>query len=500
MRVWLASMIALLGLPMASAAAELNSGVGSEGYWTDNVYSQSVDEVDDLSVRVSPWGEVADSDGDVTWGLRYGPSYEYYLEEDDVSGFDHDAEARVAWKVTPATTLRLADHFQFYHSLSRFNDQQATGQDIVVVGRRVEYQTNLVNGSLEHFFDPRNVFSMNLYYTTQSFSERGQLDRTFYGSSALYRHIWSERTTIGATASWSRQSIEQIDLPDRETDYLNVSALYQYAFSRSLHLEVSAGPALVLSDADDISLPASVSRAIYPVFTISGASHYVDADTCPRNGAGERLLTLECGVVQPAFGPGQGPGAGNVADFAVIGGPSPDDSTSTYFADVSLVKDWERVRGELSYQRREDQSTGFGAVSDIFYGSLRWQIGRRLSAKVITSYEIRESATESVALVNVVANEPSPAPAFPQVARTQGVNAELVGSDFGLDVVIASLQLSYDLSHRSAVYTTILYRDEQSNGDVILERDMQRFGIAVGIRYVFDSFDLDSFDFGSFDL
>jgi hypothetical protein len=175
-----------------------------------------------------------------------------------------------------------------------------------------------------------------------------------------------------------------------------------------------------------------------------------------------------------------------VADFAVFGDPSPDDSSSTYFADVTLVKDWERWRGEISYQRREDQSTGFGAVSDIFYGSLRWNVTRRLTAKVITSYEIRESATETVALVAVEDNEASPAPAFPQVARTQYVNAELVGSDFGLDVIVASLQLNYDLSPRSAIYSTILYRDEQSSGEVFLERDMQRFGIAVGIRYVFD--------------
>lgn len=484
-------MTALLTLPMAAAAADFNSGIASEGYWTDNVYSQSVGEVDDFSVRVSPWGEVADTDGDVTMGLRYGPSYEYYFHESDVRGFDHDAEARLAWQVTPATTLRLGDRFQRYHSLSRFNEQQAPGQDVVVAGRRVEYTTNLVNGSLEHLFSPRNIFYLNASFQTQDFSERGQLDRSFYGTSALFRHLLSERTTIGASASWSRQTVDQIDLDERDTDYLNVSAVFSYEFSPSLHLEASAGPALVLSDADDINLPSTVTRALFPVVNRSDGSFYIDADLCPRNNAGERILTPECGVVEPAFGPGEGPG-GATADLLVIGRPSPDDTTSTYFANISLVKEWERFRGEVSYRRNEDQSSGFGAVSDIFYGSLRWQVTRRLSAKVITSYEIREQATESVALLSVVANRPSnTAPLqYPQVAQTQYVNATLVGSDFGLDVIIASLQLNYDLTPRSAIYSTILYRDEQSNGEVFLERDMQRLGIAVGIRYVFDSIDL----------
>ena len=71
--------------PSASLAVEFQSGFTTEGYWTDNVYAQSVGEVDDFSIRVSPWGEVLDRDGDLTWGLRYNPSYEYYLDESDIT-------------------------------------------------------------------------------------------------------------------------------------------------------------------------------------------------------------------------------------------------------------------------------------------------------------------------------------------------------------------------------------------------------------------------------
>jgi hypothetical protein len=498
MRRPLAGMIALLGIPAAALAAEFDSGVSSEGYWTDNVYSQSVEEVDDFSVRVSPWGEVVDRDGDLTWALRYGPSYEYWLDEDDVRGFDHDVSGRVGFRVTPRTTLRLGDRYQRFHSLSRFNEQAAPGEDVVVAGRRVEYTTNSVNAGVDHWFDPRNLLVFNTSYTNQKFSEEGQLDRDFYGSSLIYRHRWSERATLGAAASWSRQSVDTLTGDEeRETVYYNDSALFLYAISPTLTFEASAGPTLIQSNATDFTAPPGGFNNL-PEFprrgTGGGVQFLLDADTCPRNSAGIRFVSPQCQIISPALGPGQVPTvSGELDGVPLIGSvPGADDSTTTYFADVALIKEWERLRGELSYTRSEDRSTGFGAVSDIFYGSLRWQAARRVTAKFILSYEIREQSTENVFFVPLVENDLTglAAPPLNIAARTIGVGAQLSNLDSGLDVIVSSLQLSYDLSPRSSIYTVFLYRDEQSDGDVFLERDMQRFSVTVGINYVFDSIDL----------
>jgi hypothetical protein len=495
MRRPLVATLVLLGLPSAALAVELDSGISTEGYWTDNAYSQSVGEVDDFSLRVSPWGEVLDRDGDFTWGFRYSPSYEYWLDEDDIRGFDHDVGARIGWRVTPRTTLRLAERYQQYHSLARFNEQQPPGQDIVVAGRRVEYTTNAVNAGVEHWLGPRDLLVFNTSFTHQDFSEEGQFDRDFYGTSLIYRHRWSERATIGAVASWSRQSVELLatDQEERETDYYNVSALFLYVLSPTLTFEASAGPALIQSNVQDFAAPASFMVDAFPRRRgAAGAQFLLDADTCPRNNDNIRFLSAQCQIITPALNGTQlGTVSGQVSVPFVGSVPGADDATTTYFADVALIKDWERWRGELSYTRSEDRSTGFGAVSDIFYGSLRWQVARRLSAKVIASYEIREQSTENVFFVPLLENDLTgiPAPPLTIAARTIGVSAQLTDTDSGLDLFVGSLQVTYELTPRSAVYTTLIYRDEQSDGQVFLERDMQRFSIAVGINYVFDPID-----------
>lgn len=491
MRVWFVGMSALLGLPLAAAATELNSGIGSELHWTDNVYFQSTDEVSDYSGRISPWAEVADRDGDFTWGLRYEPSYEYYLHEQDARGFDHDADGRLAWQMGQRTTLRLADRFRRYQNVSRFNEQAEPGEDVTAATRTSELTTNELSAGIEHLLDGRNTLFVNLYTSLQDYDDEGQIDRDYYGSSLVYWHRWSERATIGATASWNRQTATHPDFDDRDTDYYNLSALFFYELSPTLHFSASAGPALVVSDVADFDAPASVNRATFPLFQTASGVHFVDADTCPRNGAGERQLTLECNVLSPALGPGQLASLGaNTTSFPVTGPvPSVDDSSTTYFADVSLTKDWERFQGALSYRRSEDRSTGLGAVSDIFSASLRWQATRRFNARLTTSYQIREQATEGLVLVSEVSNQPTPVPAFPLAAQTQAVRIESVGSDASMDVMVATLRLDYALTRRSTLYSTMVYREETFDGEALFARDLERFAIAIGIQYAFDPFD-----------
>ena len=61
-----------------------------------------IDQVNDWSMRIAPWGEVSDPDGDLTWSMRYQPSYEYYLQEYELRDFDHDATRQLAWRVATA--------------------------------------------------------------------------------------------------------------------------------------------------------------------------------------------------------------------------------------------------------------------------------------------------------------------------------------------------------------------------------------------------------------
>ena len=105
--------------------------------WTDNVYGipddaetvslgreVDIDPIADYSARISPWGVVSDKDGDLTWGLRYQPSYEYYLDEGDLNGFDHDAQGRWLGEPESAPRCSLRGASSKYRSITRFNEQR----------------------------------------------------------------------------------------------------------------------------------------------------------------------------------------------------------------------------------------------------------------------------------------------------------------------------------------------------------------------------------------
>jgi hypothetical protein len=237
----------------------------------------------------------------------------------------------------PRTTLGLVDRFQRYQNASRFNEQADPGEAVAAGTEQTEFTTNDVTATLEHSLDARNLLLLNLSYDLRDYSDEGQVDST-YGGSLVYQNRWSERATLGGSASWSSQTahLQDLDLDDRDTDYFNVSALFFYTLSPTLRFEVSAGPALVVSDVADFDPPATVNRATFPLRKTNGGVHFVDADTCPRNGAGIRLLTFECGLLSPALGgTDREPGA-NSTRSPSRGHSSPDDSQPTS-RNVSLV-------------------------------------------------------------------------------------------------------------------------------------------------------------------
>lgn len=479
--------------------------------WTDNVFGTSEDEVDDASVRALTWMQVEDPNGNLSWSLRYAPSYEYYFQQNELDGFDHDATGTLSWRMSPRTTLSLSDTFQRDRSIVRFNEEAEPGGDLLLQGRREPVKSNQFSAVLLHSLTPLDSLSFSASYGLIDYSEETTTDSRFLSSGLLYQHRLSPRTTIGARLSWSRQTSEpgEVDTPgdnpdppdtpnleDRDTDFYNLSAVLTHDFSRTLRLSLSAGPALVQTDQVDVDDTATTALVrAFPVRGEEDGFHFVDADTCPTNKRGERVASPSCQSIQPAltnpqlnllFSPLNN---GNTATVPILGGiPSADDSNATYFADVTLTKDWERWTGSLSYRRSEDPSSNFGAVSDIVFGRLRWQLSPHFSSSLLASYEIRTQATQSRAIAGIVSNQQTPVLAFPSGAQTSGVRVVELDNDLGADVYSASWQLSYQFAERAEVYSIVRYRDEKPSTDeaAFLVQDVSRFSVVVGVRYDFD--------------
>jgi hypothetical protein len=491
---------AILTGSAASHAEVLRLGVESEAAWTDNVFGSFENEVDDTSGRVAPWAVVRDREGRVTWSLRYEPAYEYYIDQSDLRGFDHDVSGDVTFEFTKRTKLRISDRFARYRSLSRFNELADAGDEINVVGRRQRFKRNRASATLSHSLTERDQLSLDFTYGFSEFSNQNNADRDAYRTSFRYSRRVSERLTAGSSASWTRQQFERAGFDDRSTDFYNLSGFLSYRFDPTLQFDISAGPALIdsasqsfaINDASPALPGTQVVTSAFPlVRQENGTFRMVDADSCPTNSLGERVLAVECDTVPPDIS------SGFVDTFSQFNNAlvnvegkltSPSDTRLTYFAAVGLTKNWESWEGTLTYTRSFSDSTAAAAVADIIRGRLVWNPVRRWRVELAGSWERQQQATDSSVLTTIVANgTPISSPFLPPVAaETQAVRVQDVDSDAAIDYYRLSFRLSYQLNRRSSAFMLMNWRQESLDLDAVSRPDAERFTVGVGVNYHFD--------------
>ncbi len=65
--------------------------------------------MDDYSIRISPDATLEDHEGELTWDLRYRPSYEYFIDTVQARGWDHQAWADLGWQINPTTRVDVSE-------------------------------------------------------------------------------------------------------------------------------------------------------------------------------------------------------------------------------------------------------------------------------------------------------------------------------------------------------------------------------------------------------
>jgi hypothetical protein len=491
---------ALLTGPVGSDAEVLYLGVESEAVWTDNVFGSFVDEVDDTSGRVAPWADVRDREGRVTWSLRYEPAYEYYVDQSDLRGFDHDVSGDVTFEFTKRTKLRISDRFARYRSLSRFNEQADFGDEVNVVGFRQRFKRNRVSATLSHRVTETDDLSLDFTYLLFRFSNQNNADRDTLRTSLRYTRRMSERATFGGSAAWTRQQFERPGFDERSTDFYNLAGFFAYRLTSTLQFDISAGPAFIRSQSQSFALNDAApalpgTQVVINKFPLvrqeNGSFRMVDADSCPTNDQGERVLAVECDTVPPDIS------SGFVDTFSQFNTSlvnvegdltTPSDSRLTYFAALGLTKEWESWKGSLTYTRSFSDSTSAAAVADIVLGRLIWNPARRWRVELSGSWERQQQATDSSVLATVVANgTPISSPFLPPVAaETQAVRVQNVDSDAAIDYYRLFFRLSYQLNRRSSLFMLMNWREESLDIDAATRPDAERFTVGVGVNYHFD--------------
>ncbi|MCP5056926.1 MAG: hypothetical protein GY937_09415 [bacterium] len=537
---------ALAAMPGPVLAGEATFGIDSFLVRDNNVFRVNKDAVagqeGDWSVRVTPRVRVEEPRGDLTWSFEYAPAYEYFLENNSLRGWDHDLQSEVTWQATKRTGVTFSNHFRRYGLESRFNDTTdvAAGDDPTgsTTQNRERLRRNQVNLSLFHNLTRRNRLTLNAGYQTFDRSEENASDQVTYSASIQHFYTWRPSTSIGPSFSWTRQVQKPAFSNRTETDFLNLSLRVLHRFDPTLVLDVSVGPAMVLSQEQETVAAPLLAGAV-------PGSSLLDIRTCPTLDDGTPFFSSECEslslfdneTILSENNLGLPTGEQRLTTTVPFGGvvfnineatliqqirqqttilTSEDvldtgGSELTYFADVSLRKTWESWELSFGYRRSDDSSAsrfGITSISDRLYGTLSWRASRKLKLRLTTSWINRQQEQETVNFVTgLTSGSPildtraclgaGTAPDCPFVGRSilfdnvavaSSLRARLFKSDFESEQFRVRLGARYRLKRRVALAGSVTWVSDTSKGDLTTNRDVERLIARAGVEYEFEPF------------
>ena len=521
----------LLVVPTVLAAEEVQFGARTGVAWSDNVFGVSEDEIvngvqedpeDDYSARISPFVAVTDPNGNFTWDLRYEPTYEKYLDADDLDGFDQDASGTLGWRFADTWNFTLYESYAIYQNALRFNEAVGPGEEVTLGFRNQEIRANRTSASLSNALTARDTITLSGSYNFYEYPDEEGNDRSVPSASFSYDRRLSEITKVGTRLSWVQQVYDRGG-GDDTTSFYTLSGTLEHSFSPSFRIEASAGPTLVDSS------PVTEFELFQPALrSQQGVPFAVEATACPDFSDGDPntfqsdLRFTDCGpprlvdlldpndiaAIQDIRAVVPTVDANNVLiDSADTGG-----TDLTYFAHISLIKDWERWNGRVAYDRSNSENARFGSssVADTLSGTLTWRPRQLWTFGLTAAVSLQEQEGEQVVPSGfVLANAPAPGvtllgppppgsiPGRPcggagepvcQIGQVQRIIASVEDGSEEYLTQSVSFNATRQLTLRSSVFASVYwYRAEQnSSGSIGQDEEWRNLVVWIGLDWKFE--------------
>jgi len=479
--------IALTALAAHSTfAADLTLGARTEVWYDDNVLGTDQDKVSDAEVLLSPTIGLSERWGTVDAVLNFEPNYEFFLDEKDLRGLNYGADGSLAWKPTARTSFELSDTFLRYRSLRLLTTPAQSGGTPAEFGARDKFFRNITQLIGSHRLTPIDVVQLSGSFSLWEFDEERRFDQKTFGAALNYQHSISRTVALGAGASYSRLRIEQRGgIPQRDTDYVNLSLIANYEPADTFFVRFSAGPTWVRQPR--VSTPSLVRLDLY---RFSGNDILVGLvpSTCPTLPSGEFFDGPGCNLrgVDPVVDQLLFQILANRAlDPVFFQGGVRDRDDITYFADVSVERKWEAASLSLAYRRDEgsNSAAGFSTVADLV--ELRGVIRplRELTFTAAVSWENREETQTGAQFVTILDTVPG-SPTQPAINNLVPVGVRGVsgsGPSESVESISAFLNASYQITARAQLTSAFTWRDQNST-DTSLFSDYERFQVMFGIN------------------
>jgi hypothetical protein len=500
MRRQLLAAAALAGLvaPVSAPAAELELGWFGTAEYDDNIFNTADgegDKTDDVAIRTGPIIGLKQSQGGVTYELRYEPRYETFVDNSDLDEFDHAAFGRVRWQVDSTTTLTAVERFNLTHSLNRatFIGDSAfpdAAPDLDVEVARQELIQNAVSLELSHFFTPRLQGILTAGQSLFRSDREDRYDSDGYSGGARLLYTVTSKDQVGGGVTVSFQDFSDIendvgeDTEGEDSIAYNLFATWIHTFDPTMTLSVQAGPTWIDTDRPDPEDSREVLT--YPTRNVGGGFAFIDSRTCPTDD-GVPFESSACRIFPFSYSGAAGAAlsAANRPTTVFLDDDRDDGGEDlTYFAAVSLQKRWERWRVILSYNRRDSSASGVGqsTVLDVAALQLVWDPTPRWTLSFLAQASLRDQNVDNqVAVVGLAPAVLLGAPA------SRSITLRLVDSDSASEVTTyrAMLRVKRRIGRRAELFGQLTYLRQETDGGLD-DRTLDNFRALFGARYMFD--------------
>ena len=511
MRLRALALLLLVFLPAGPArAVEAVLGLEGETGYNSNVFYQSTDTTGDGSIQLGPVLGLRDRTGQLTWALRYRPSYQVFYTTRGIDSVYHVAKGEIAWKPSAAWELYANDRFSVTPSFStttQTNQEGLLAVSVPVLSNSPVTQ-NYAEAGLKHSFTPRwlGVLSLSSSIVDYQSSLNADSSATQGQIYAVYGLLPTDR--IGAGLSATRQTIDQVGGGTSGSSYYQLFGIWEHDFSPTWQMDLQAGPALVEPDSPDLQ----TTRANAPLYSrlvqTRGGSVLspMSGGTCvPFRGV---LVAEACSVLSTPAGPvnaaqtvafdanGQPVDLAQTGTLTQVGsGPSAAGSSLTYFANLSVTKRWRWFNFVGSYVRNATNTSGFNQslVTDTLSLTTLWDPSPRWHLMVSGIVQRRQSSSDQVFLLTPVNQLAVPFAFNPEVgvfsftgAQAQGLQAFTAKSGLKVMNYGITAQLDRKLTQSSYVFGRASWDKQTTKRTAIPTTDLDRYIVTVGFRYEFE--------------
>jgi len=511
--------------PRSVGAEELQLGWATSFEYDDNIFStdedaETQDEEEDVVFRTGPLVELRREQGDFTYRAEYALRWESFIDETGLDAFDHNADVRGTWRLGPRTRIEFEERFLITRSLNRsfgFGDQAIVDDSLLeddpdFEADRQRLKRNTANLSLIHQITPRLEGRLSLTHTLFRSNEDTTLDVDTISGLGTLSYALNARNRVGFGIGATQQSFEGAGGTESDTRFFRLFGTWSHVFDPTMTLSLQAGPTLVSPDDNESLLFGTQVRAFPSRTTSSGGLRFVDPSTCPTvdDETMQPFDSSRCGLFPTEIV--DTPDDNDFFDFVqsaevpvlpVNEGDEEAEDNLTFFADVSLVKQWESWDARLSFRRSESSSSGQGGstILNSFTAQANWEPSRRWTVNFTGRYNTRQSSTDTLQTVvglapgefcqlptGIVFLDPGNCPVgVPSLPASRSVNLRRLESDdtFDSETLIGKVRILRELGRRTRAFLTLTYT-KQDREDINSSRSFDNFRAMIGVRWWLD--------------